>query len=193
MRVEKAKSVCARSRVSIQPGWDRADGDGPSSRTGEDGYNDRATSLLFSRGLLAFGTEFLALLAVKPLGVRLLGTFQRGGGVNHRCLRFLLLRPVRRFGRTLSPSAAGTQTRSRPRGKISSSWEHLGLERGARSRCDAEPRMNEAIPRCFRGAIFLCDGGWPLSEVFATLGWGTSDQPRPPQTSHAPKETKDDN
>src|SRR5487761_2794082 len=35
-------------------------------------------------------------------------------------------------------------------------------------------------PPVFRGAIFLCSGGWPLSPAFATLGWA-------PQDSHAPR------
>src|ERR1700733_11307198 len=36
---------------------------------------------LVHRGLLAFGAEFLALLAVKSLGIRLLGAFDRFGAV----------------------------------------------------------------------------------------------------------------
>src|SRR6266403_3899403 len=42
---------------------------------------------LVSRGLLAFGTEFLALLALKPLGVGFLRAFERGRGA--RFLGFL--------------------------------------------------------------------------------------------------------
>src|SRR5580700_11326723 len=45
----------------------------------EDGKTE-AKLLLLHGGLLAFGTEFLALLAVQPLGVRLLGAFERFGG-----------------------------------------------------------------------------------------------------------------
>src|SRR5258705_7190843 len=50
----------------------------------------RRSLRLFSRGLLAFGTEFLALLAVQPLGVGLLRAFERGRGA--RFLGFLFRR-----------------------------------------------------------------------------------------------------
>src|SRR5258707_9415341 len=52
---------------------------------------DRIRSLrLVSRGLLAFGTEFLALLALEPLGVGFLRAFERGCGA--RFLGFLFRR-----------------------------------------------------------------------------------------------------
>src|SRR5713226_2809599 len=50
---------------------------------------------LVGRGLLAFGTEFLALLAVKSLGVGLLGAFERRRGP--RLLGLLFGRRGRRF------------------------------------------------------------------------------------------------
>ena len=50
----------------------------PRSAEGEGGQGsiNRIGSLLFRGGLLALGAELLALLAVKSLGVGLLGTFQ---------------------------------------------------------------------------------------------------------------------
>src|SRR5260370_2446206 len=63
--------------------------------------------------------------------------------------------PVRWFARTRSPSAAGRPGRSRPRGRILSSWEHLGLKTGATSRCHAEPRMNEAALAVFSGSRYF--------------------------------------
>ena len=52
----------------------------PSSLYAEGLENGKAELLLLLRGLLAFGAEFLALLAVKSLGVGLLGAFERRGG-----------------------------------------------------------------------------------------------------------------
>ena len=82
------------------------------------------------RFLDAVGAEFLALLAMQPLGVGFLGAFERLGAV---CLLGL-----RRLGcgfgcggrracpaRKRSPRAGAKRRRQRPRGKRSSSWKHL--------------------------------------------------------------------
>src|ERR1700728_1479827 len=64
----------------------------PPPRKGEEEIKRRVRSLLggsaaFLCLVLAFGAEFLARLAVKSLGIGLLGAFQRGRAMGHRRLR----------------------------------------------------------------------------------------------------------
>src|SRR3981081_1248125 len=79
----------------------------PSSRTEE----ERRLFRLVGSGLLAFGTEFLALLAMKSLGVGFLRAFEGGGGLR---LRSLLFR--RRLGLGLGRFGLGGRRGLRGRG-----------------------------------------------------------------------------
>src|ERR1700681_759424 len=107
--------------------------------------------------------------------------------------RFLPLEqawPAQCPARTPNSSAAGMPGRLRPRGRIGSSWEHLGLKTGAPSRCHAEPRMNEAGLAAFSGSrYFGATMLAPLSRAVAALGWGPSDRQalRRPGNDHSSK------
>ena len=154
----------------------------------------RLGAALSLRCLLAFGAEFLALLAVQALGVGFLGAFERSRGVRPpaSCPQPLAAgaaarAPARRSARTRSSSAAGKQRRSRPRGKKGSSWEHLGLKRRATSARDAEPWMNEAGRPAFRVHDILQRG--TDRSVVTRRRWARMGVC---QICHGPKETKDD-
>src|SRR5581483_5815131 len=75
---------------------------------GEDG-TDRGDLLLLHRVLLAFGAEFLALLAVQALGIRFLGAFERFGGTRLAALRRSRVRAGGRGSGGLSENGTGKQ------------------------------------------------------------------------------------
>src|ERR1700733_16112843 len=76
MRFERLNQP--RLRAGIRTGQGSKQRQSAPSPCGEgDVTNDRIRSLLVSCGLLAFGTEFLALFAVKSLGVSFLRALKR--------------------------------------------------------------------------------------------------------------------
>src|SRR5665213_697906 len=112
-------------------------------------------------GLLALGHELLALLAMEALGVGILGALHRRRAA--RLLGLLFRRHLRcrrggrrrrlRHGRTHQEQGCdGGNGRAGGKGHHG---RHLGLKRGATSRHNAEPRMNEAGSRGVSGARYF--------------------------------------
>ena len=135
------RDAAMRDRVATS-----ADRRAPRRATGEAvELASHARLVLVGGGLLAFGAEFLALLALQALGVGFLGAFERGGRARLLGLLFGRCRGVglgrrrswrRRRGlrRRRSPSAAAKRRRSRWRRQEISSWEHLGWKEGRNRR-----------------------------------------------------------
>src|SRR6516162_839537 len=113
----------------------------PSSLYAEGLENGKAELLLLLRGLLAFGAEFLALLAVKSLGVGLLGAFERRGGA--------------RLGHLFVGSGGCCRIALGGGGGLCKS-RACKQQRGRKSRCDAERLMNDfGIGDAARRDIFV--------------------------------------
>src|SRR4029450_5724770 len=94
------KSGCAAQMLHAIAAMQADAGDGPPASSKNSQGSDTALKQeagrlirLCGRGLLAFGAEFLALLAVKSLGIGFFRAFERGGGA-----RFLGLLFRRRLG-----------------------------------------------------------------------------------------------
>ena len=137
---------------------------------------------LGGRGLLACGTEFLALLAVQSLGVGFLRAFQRGCGP--RLLRLSLAAGAAAdfaagagvAGAVVCAKAAPINSRDAK--AVAAAREEMfimgapRIKKGAPSRRDAEPRMNEPGARspissrrvCKLSARALLSKWWPSAQ-----------------------------